>query len=562
VVTQPTLIPIGYKREETAMHHKTNPWGVLLVVCLGTFMTALDTTIVNVAMPSIITALQASLDQILWVVFAYTLAYAVLLITGGRLGDLFGQRAVFAAGLAIFTIASGCCGLAQDVQQLVAARVAQGVGGALLTPQVLATVTAIFPAERRGSAFGIWGATLGLGTVAGPTLGGLIVTDWSWRWIFYLNVPVGILTLLATVLVIPDLRAGRQRRLDLFGVVLASGALLAIVFGLIEGQHYNWGVIGDGITIPEVIGFGILALAAFLIWERFQAQPLLPLSLFARRNFALMSGLNLATGFGIFGFFLPLTLYLQSVLGMSALRAGLVVAMFSVVSFFVAPFGGRLADRIGGKFIIMTGLASLAAGMGLVARLVTPSSSWATFLFPLALAGFGSACVFATTAATAMRQVPPALAGAASGVLSTMLSLGGVVGAAVVGAVLQNQLALALPRRAVEYAGQVPAGLRRRFVAGFEPAGSAGLQVGAGQHTGIQLPPATSTQVAQQLQRLAHDVFASGFVDAMRPTLAVVVAVLALAALSCVAIERNSKVAKVATDAGVAVAETAVSPAA
>src|SRR5881392_2491755 len=215
---------------------RTNPWVVLLVLCMGFFMILLDTTIVNIAIPSIIDALKAPLDQILWVLNAYILVYAVLLITAGRLGDIYGQRTLFAAGLALFTLASAFCGLAQDTNQLILTRVIQGIGGALLTPQTLAMITTIFPPERRGTAFGIWGAVAGVAAVAGPTLGGFIVTTWGWRWIFFVNVPIGAITLVMATVVMPSLRFNRRHRLDPLGTVLVTIGLFLVTYGLIEGQ--------------------------------------------------------------------------------------------------------------------------------------------------------------------------------------------------------------------------------------------------------------------------------------------------------------------------------------
>src|SRR3979409_1414986 len=244
-----------------------NLWPVLLVTVLGFFMIMLDTTIVYVATPSILSSLHASLDQILWVFNGYLLMYAVLLITGGRLCALCGPRQLFAAGLVIFTAASALCGLSQDANQLIAARVIQGVGGALIAPQTITILMAIFPPERRGAAFGMTGAVIGISTVAGPTLGGLIVTNWDWRWIFFLNVPVGILALVGTFLVIPDVRPGRRHRLGLAVIALSSAALFAIVFGLIEGQRYEWGTITGWLTIPMVIGSGVALFVAFIVWQ-------------------------------------------------------------------------------------------------------------------------------------------------------------------------------------------------------------------------------------------------------------------------------------------------------
>src|SRR5450759_4532553 len=302
---------------------RTNPWLVLVVLTTGFFMILLDTTIVNVAIPAMSTGLSTTLDQILWVLNAYILVYAVLLITAGRLGDLFGQRTLFAIGLFVFTLASALCGLSQSVDELIAARVLQGVGGALLTPQTLAILTSLFPPERRGAAFGVWGGVAGLATLAGPTVGGAIITYINWRWIFFINVPIGIAALIATFVIIPDLRPGRHHGWDIVGVILTTAGLFAIVFGLIEGQRYNWGEYAYGVTIPEIIVAGVALIVVFVVWERFQAEPLVPPSLFAERNFAVANWIAAAISFGMLSLFLPITIYLQSVRGFSALAAGL-----------------------------------------------------------------------------------------------------------------------------------------------------------------------------------------------------------------------------------------------
>ena len=511
---------------------KRNPWPVLLVTVLGFFMIMLDTTIVYVATPSILSSLHASLDQILWVFNGYLLMYAVLLITGGRLGDLFGPRQLFAAGLIIFTVASAVCGLSQDANQLIAARVIQGVGAALLAPQTLTILMAIFPPERRGAAFGITGAVIGISTVAGPTLGGLIVTNGDWRWIFFLNVPVGLIALVGTFLVIPDVRTGRQHRFDWIGVVLSSAALFAIVFGLIEGQRYDWSTITGWITIPMVIGVGIALFVAFLAWERRQAEPLVPLGLFRDRNFSLMNWAGTAMSFAMQGIFIPITIYTQSVLGMTPLQSGLTIAPMSLTAGIVAPFAGRLADRFGGKYLLIAGLALFGAGAAIVTAVATVSSNQLTFFLPWVLAGVGLGLVFAPMTTIAMRDIKPAMAGAASGVLNTTRQLGSVIGAAVVGAVLQNQLATALHDQAVTAATHLPAAFQQPFVNGFAQAAKSGLQVGRGQ-TGASLPANLPPAVVGTVQRLVHDVFVNGYVIAMRPTVAVAVAVLAVASLSC-----------------------------
>jgi len=520
---------------------RTNPWLVLVVLTSGFFMILLDTTIVNVAIPAMSAGLNTTLDQILWVLNAYILVYAVLLITAGRLGDLYGQRNLFAIGLFVFTAASALCGISQNANELIAARILQGVGGAILTPQTLSIITTLFPPERRGAAFGVWGGVAGLATITGPTVGGAIITYIDWRWIFYINVPIGIAALVATFAIIPDIRPGRHHGWDIVGVVMATAGLFAVVFGLIEGQRYNWGEIASyGITIPEVIIGGVVIIVLFLFWERFQKEPLLPLSLFRERNFAVANWIAAAISFGMLSLFLPVTIYLQSVRGFSALTAGLTFAPMSLTSMFVAPFAGRFADKVGGKYILLTGISLFTIGFGLVTYVAGPDSTWITFLVPAIVAGAGMGMTFAPMTTVAMRNISPRMAGAASGILNTTRQLGAAIGSAVVGAILQNQLATTLHDQAVSHAAALPAAFRDQFVAAFSSVSSNGFQIGTGQ-TGAKLPQNIPPAIQHQLSALAHDVFVSAYIDAMKATLIVPVAFLAFTALTTLLIKRRQR---------------------
>ena len=514
-----------------------NPWLVVVVLVTGFFMIMLDTTIVNVAIPAMSAGLNTTLDQILWVLNAYILTYAVLLITAGRLGDLYGQRNLFAIGLAIFTVASALCGFAQDANQLIAARVLQGIGGAVLTPQTLSILTVLFPPERRGAAFGVWAGVAGLATLTGPTVGGAIVTYIDWRWIFYVNVPIGIAALVATFVIIPDLRPGRRHGCDIVGIILSTAGLFGVVFGLIEGERFSWGEIGSYvITIPEVIVAGAALLVLFVIWERFQAEPLVPLSLFEERNFAVANWIAASIAFGMMSLFLPIVIYLQSVRGFSALTAGLTLAPMSLTSMVVAPFAGRMADRVGGKYILMAGILLFAIGFGSLTFVAGPDSTWIDFLGPAIVSGAGMGMTFAPMTTVAMRDISPRMAGAASGVLNTTRQVGAAVGSAVVGALLQNNLATALHDQAVSHAGALPAAYREQFIAAFSSVASNGFEIGTGQN-GAKLPAGLPPGVAHQLTSLAHDVFVTAYIDALKPTLVVPIAVLALTALSALLIK-------------------------
>ncbi len=517
-----------------------NPWAILIVVSLGFFMTLLDLTIVNIAIPNMIDKLHASLDQILWVINGYALVVAALLITAGRLGDLRGPRNLFVIGITVFTLASAACGFAASSGQLIAFRVVQGLGAALLMPQTLTILTTVFPPQRRGAAFGIWGAVAGVATIAGPTLGGLLVTAFDWRWIFFVNLPIGAVVLGLSFVLIPDMKPGRRHRLDIVGVVLASGALFAICYGLVEGQKYDWGKINGVLSIPLIFAIGIAALAAFVVVEKLRQdkEPLVPFAVLRDRNFAVMNFVAFALAIGMLGIFLPFTIYLQSALGMSALRAGLTLAPASVVSVFLAPVAGRLADRIGGKYILITGLTLFAAGMGWAAWIARPDSVWYDFLPALIVAGIGMGCIFAPLSTVAMRDVQPQLAGAASGLFNTNRQVGAVIGTSAVGALLQNQLASALASQAAQRAGQLPPATRAGFVAGFRTAAKSGLRVGAGQSgSNVRLPRGLPQQVVLLIERVAHDAFTNGFVTAMRATIVLPIAVIGVAALGCFAIK-------------------------
>jgi len=411
----------------------------------------------------------------------------------------------------------------------------------LLTPQTLAIITTLFPPERRGAAFGIWGAVAGLATVTGPTLGGAIITYIDWRWIFYINVPVGVVALIATFIVVPDVRQGHHHSWDVLGILVSTLGLLGVVFGLIEGERYNWGQIGSyGVTIPEIIGAGLALLIVFIVREGFQKEPLVPLSLFKDRNFAVANWVSAAISFGMLSLFLPITIYMQSARGFSALYTGLTLAPMSLASMVTAPVAGRLADRFGGKYILTAGISLFTIGMGTLTYVAGPSSTWSTFTLPAIVAGLGMGMTFAPMTTVAMRNISPRLAGAASGVLNTIRQLGAAIGSAVVGAILQNQLATALHNQAVTHSSQLPASFRDQFVAAFSSVASTGFQIGTGQ-SGAKLPSNLPPAVAQQIAAVAHDVFVSAYIDAMKAALVLPIAFLAITALTTLLIRRRAR---------------------
>ena len=534
---------------DVTAERRYNPWVVLAALCLGFFMILLDTTIVNIAIPQMSEHLNASLSEILWIINAYVLTYAVLLITAGRLGDLYGPKQLFMIGLVIFTAASAACGFAENPTQMIIFRVIQGVGGALLTPQTLSVLTTIFPPDKRGAAFGIWGAVAGVATLAGPVLGGWLVTDFGWRWIFFVNVPVGVFTLVLAGIVMPNLRPQRRHRLDWTGTVLVSVGLFLVTFGLIEGQSHDWGEVWGPITIVEIIVAGLVVLGVFVAhqWTHQQHEPLVPFQIFRDRNFSVMNFVAASIAFGMLGLFLPLTIYLQSVLGLSALQAGLTTAPMSLISMFIAPVAGRTADRLGGKWILFAGLSLFSTGMGILIASSHVGSSRLHLLPGLIVAGVGLGLTFAPLQTIAMRNVEPQMAGAASGMINTTRQLGGVIGAAAVGALLQAQLSTHLKSAAVAGAAQLPPQYRSQVIETLSHVASGNQDIAGGQIT-TGLPAGIPDQVRAQLNAFFTLVFHEGFVGAMRVTLWLPIAVMGCAALSVLLVRRRKTAAAPATE--------------
>ncbi|MGH7762957.1 MAG: DHA2 family efflux MFS transporter permease subunit [Candidatus Dormibacteraceae bacterium] len=528
---------------------RRHPMAALLVLALGVFMTLLDLTIVNIAIPSILDGLHASLDQVLWVLNAYSLLYAVLLITSARLGDIYGPRNLFAAGVVIFTAASVLSALAQDPAQLIVSRSLQGAGAAVLAPQGMPLMLSLFPVEKRGGVFAIYGVLAGLAVIAGPTVGGFLVTHFGWRSIFIVNLPIGILTFALALLLIPDLRPGRRHRLDLVGVGLATAGLFGVIYGLIEGQRYDWGRVIGLVTIPEIIGAGAVLLGAFGFHQaRGQSgEPLLPFVVFKDRNFTLMTLVMAAMGFAILGIYLPLTIYMQSVLGLSAIDAGLTLAIQPLAMFFSSGLAGGLSQKVDGKLLLVPGLLALAAGTGYIDWAAHADSGRWAFTPGLIVSGLGMGFIWTPVFSVATRDLPVHLGGVASGVVNTIQELGGVMASAVVGAFLQNRLALALHDRAVAASAQLPSQYQAFFVSGFSHAARSGFEVGAGQS-------GASLQLPAQVQAIAHHVFTQAFVDAMHPTMVLPIVVLVAASIAAAFTRPARVISDVTEKEGAAVA--------
>jgi EmrB/QacA subfamily drug resistance transporter len=422
-----------------------NPWPALWAVCVGFFMILVDTTIVSVATPTILSALHADVDEVVWVTSAYLLAYAVPLLVTGRLGDRFGPRRVYLVGLAVFTLASLWCGLTDTIGSLIVARVVQGLGASVMMPQTMAVITRTFPAESRGRAMSLWGSVAGAATLVGPILGGVLVDGLGWQWIFFVNVPVGVVGFVLAVRLVPELPI-KVRRFDLLGVALSAVGMFLLVFGIQEGQTYNWGTIAGPISVWSLIGAGIVVLALFLVWQaRNPREPLLSLSLFRDRNFSLASLAIAAVGFGVTAMAFPFMLYAQGVLGLSPTHAALLFVPMAVISGALAPYVGRLTDRAHPRWVAGFGLLSFVVGLVWLAGVMGAATPIWELLLPIALIGVANGFMWAPISTSATRNLPMDQAGAAAGVYNTTRQIGAVLGSAGIAVLMQARLAAELP---------------------------------------------------------------------------------------------------------------------
>jgi EmrB/QacA subfamily drug resistance transporter len=438
------------------MSPRTSTIWTFAITSVALFMTTLDNLVVTTALPVIRKDLDASLSGLEWTVNAYTLTFAVLLLTGAALGDRFGRRRLFTIGLAIFTLASAAAALAPSIEVLIAARALQGLGGAIVTPLTLTILSAAVPAERRGLVLGAWGGISGLAVAIGPLVGGAVVQGISWQWIFWLNVPIGLALIPLAALRLRESR-GPNDALDLPGVGLASAGLLGIVWGLVRGNSVGWG----SLEIVSSLFAGVLVLALFVLWELRAAQPMLPLRFFRNRTFAAANLASLLMFFGMFGSIFLLAQFFQTVQGYSPLDAGLRILPWTAMPIFVAPLAGALSDRIGGRPLMVTGLALQAIGLAWIGFVTTPTGAYSHVVAPFVLSGIGMALYFAPVANVVLSSVKPEEEGQASGANNAIRELGGVFGVAVLASVFAH------------YGGY---GTGQSFVDGLTPA----IYVGAG----------------------------------------------------------------------------------
>jgi EmrB/QacA subfamily drug resistance transporter len=426
------------------------------VTSLALVMVTLDNLVVTTALPVIRKDLGAGIEGLEWTVNAYTLTFAVLLLTGAALGDRFGRRRLFAIGLAIFTVSSAVAALSSSIEVLVAARAVQGLGGAIITPLTLTILSAAVPVEKRGVALGAWGGIGGLAIALGPLVGGAVVSGLSWHWIFWINVPLG-LVLIPLALRRLDETHGAAGKLDVPGLGLASAGLLGIVWGLVRGNGQGW-------TSPEIVGAlaaGAVLVVAFVLWELRTETPMLPMRFFRSRTFAMTNVASLLMFFGMFGSIFLLAQFFQTVQGYSPFGSGLRILPWTAMPIFVAPIAGALSDRIGGRPLMALGLSLQAIGLGWIAAIGSPTTPYGEFVAPFVLSGVGMALFFAPVANVVLSSVRPEEEGQASGANNAIRELGGVFGVAVLASIFSR------------YGGY---GSGQTFVNGLNPA----IWVGAG----------------------------------------------------------------------------------
>ena len=428
-------------------------WWTLAALSFALFMIMLDNTVVNVALPSIQRDLGIGISELEWIVTAYALSFAVFLLTGGKLADRYGRRRVFLIGLTTFTLSSLACGLAGSAGMLIGARAVQGVGAALMMPATLSIISAVFPARERGTAIGIWAGVSAMALAIGPLIGGLLTEKVNWNWIFYINVPVGILGIVAAFILVPESRdMSAVQRLDLPGLITSGLAVFALTYALIEANTYGW-------TSARILGlFALFAfsLGAFVLLELHQRAPMLDLTLFKNSTFAGANAVALMVSLAMFGVFFFISLFMQNILHYSAIKAGATFLPMTILIILVAPLAGALSDRLGSRWLMTGGMLLVAGSLVVFAQLDQSSGFW-DILPGLLIGGVGMAMTMSPMTSATLSAVSVDKAGVASGVLNTFRQVGGSLGIAIGGAILASYVSV--PPQSPQFADEFVNGL-------------------------------------------------------------------------------------------------------
>lgn len=446
-------------------HLRGNRWATLAIVLIGFFMILIDTTIVQVSIPTLIQDLRATLADVEWVISGFALSYAALLITFGRLGDLYGRKVLFLIGLAVFTIASFFSGEAPTIGVLIAARIFQGVGGAMLSPAVLSIISSTFRGKERASAFGVFGAVSGLAVAVGPILGGWLTTDYSWRWVFRVNIPIGIIGLILAWLIIQESKADQGNPLDWGGMITSTVAAFALVFGLIEGQTYGWwrptsqafhagsltwptnwpvSIVAAAFVIAAITAIDFIAIEA--VKTRKNLSPAVDFRFFQYKTFRYGLIALAVIALGEFSSLFTFPIFLQSIHGFTPLQSGYAILPLALAILVAAPTSAALVNRFGSKWIISLGIALEAVGLALLGRL-TADTTYAALVPALVVLGVGIGLAIAQNTQVILSEIDPRESGSGSGVLNTVRQVGTALGIAIIGAILAHQASLTIPQQ-------------------------------------------------------------------------------------------------------------------
>jgi EmrB/QacA subfamily drug resistance transporter len=482
--------------QSNGLPSKNKKWWVLASIAFALFMILLDVTIVNIAIPHIMTSLNIDLASVEWVLNVYVLVFAVLLLTLGKLGDLFGRKILFMSGLAIFTLASLGCSLAPNLTVLIIGRGIQAIGGAAMMPATLSILNVEFGKSQRGLALGVWGAVAGAANALGPIIGGALVDAFDWRYIFIINIPIGIIAFFMALKVITESKDEKtDKHIDFRGILIISIALFCLTFALVEGQSYGW----ISATILSLFAIALAGLIIFVIVQLKTANPLAQLRLFKNRTFAAGNIIGIVINFGMIGVIFLLVLYLQIILKLDALTAGLWILPLPLSIILIAPFAGKFTDKIGGRWILFTGTLLSAIGIYMMSDMAK-INNWTDLLVPMIILGIGIGMVMAPVTTVVMASTPMQQSGMGAGMLSTTRQIGAVMGISVLGAILQSSLVANITDALSKYP-MIPSAIRDKIISGLS---SGEMSMGSGDMPAnipfqSQLTELFNTQFAQSL---------------------------------------------------------------
>lgn len=536
------------------INDQNRKWWTLGTISLALLIVLLDATVVNVATPSISRAFSGNLSQIEWVNNAYLMVFAVLLILGGRLGDLYGRKKILQSGIILFAIGSLLCGASTSITFLIIARIIQGIGGSLIMPSTLSIIQTTFSPKERGTALGVWGAVAGLSVALGPLVGGYLTEYQNWRWIFYVNIPIAVIALLMGNKVIKESRESEKPYLDITGAFLSVATLLPLIFGLIEGQKFGWWKTSPYNTfqigslswnyslsvVPVLFLISAVMLAVFIYNQSRpnKKQPLVNLQLFLNRNFSIGNITAGILNFAQLGAIFLMPIYLQSVLGFTPMQTGYILTPLAIAIMFSAPFAGKLTDKLGAKWIVFGGLIITSLGMYLISHFQVSSTS-KDFIIPFLVFGLGLGFSITPLTTVALSEIDKDNAGDASGILSTTRQIGALLGVAILGAFLQGSLATNIEKQ-FQNNYIVPTAIKTQIIEKTKAGDTTFSSATSSSPDTASLPPA-AVQSMQKISDSIGQTFKQAFTDSVNATTRIAALVALLGALMSLALKKSTK---------------------